>query len=195
MKTLQTKSYIFRVEEEDGKVVLYVVASHVFGGKWNLINESNPWQGTDSLVGSYGGSAKILASCREQTLDDIKAYIERRKDEGKRQMESEAEKAEARRIEIEDEYRRVFSNEPTVTNADSVYVLLRYLNSKNWGSWVLPAMTIGYSCHQYDCDGRMATTIKLDEPIRVAGEEGTMFQYGAPRGHLAKYRRTVPIED
>ena len=55
-------------------------------------------------------------------------------------------------------------------------------------------MTIGYQCNQYDCDGKMATTIKLDEPIMVAGEMGTMFQYGAPRGHLTKYERIVDWE-
>jgi hypothetical protein len=80
----------------------------------------------------------------------------------------------------------------TETNADSVYVLLRKLNSENWGGWELPKMTIGYTCNQYDCDGKTATTIKLDSPIIVSDEEGTMFQYGAPVGHLRKYRRIAP---
>ncbi len=34
----------------------------------------------------------------------------------------------------------------------------------------------------------------LDRPIMVAGQEGTMFQYGAPRGHLTKYERIVDWE-
>lgn len=49
-------------------------------------------------------------------------------------------------------------------------------------------MTIGYSCHQYNCDGKTATTIKLDRPIMVYDEPGTMFEVGAPIGYLTKYR-------
>ena len=53
----------------------------------------------------------------------------------------------------------------------------------NWGVWKLPAMTIGYSCNQYDCDGKSAVTIKLDEPVNGY----TKLSYGAPRGHLTAY--------
>lgn len=50
-------------------------------------------------------------------------------------------------------------------------------------------MSIGYQCNQYDCDGRQATTIKLDTPIQYNGEMVYQFQTGAPRGHLNKYHR------
>jgi hypothetical protein len=53
----------------------------------------------------------------------------------------------------------------------------------NWGVWKLPAMTIGYSCNQYDCDGKSAVTIKLDEPVNGF----TNLSYGTPRGHLTAY--------
>ena len=39
------------------------------------------------------------------------------------------------------------------------------------------------------CDGKQATTIKLDQPIVVNDVPGTMFEVGAPMGHLTKYRR------
>lgn len=78
-------------------------------------------------------------------------------------------------------------------NADNVYVLLNYLNCRNWGAWgQLPRMSVGYSCNQYDCDGRTATTIILDRPIIVDGESGTRFEIGAPHGYLRNYRRIVP---
>lgn len=51
-----------------------------------------------------------------------------------------------------------------------------------------------YQCNQYDCDGKTATTIKLDQPISVGGRMGTQFVYGAPRGHLEKCERIVDWE-
>jgi len=63
------------------------------------------------------------------------------------------------------------------------------LNTVNWGVWHLPKMTIGYSCHQYDCNGKTATTIKLDTPIKYWDKPETMFVYGNPRGHLEKYSK------
>ena len=71
-------------------------------------------------------------------------------------------------------------------------IVLRYLNTINWGGWELPKMTIGYICNQYDCEGKIATTMKLDESIKLYeddNETGYMFQVGAPVGHLTKYRR------
>ena len=50
-------------------------------------------------------------------------------------------------------------------------------------------MTIGYSCTQYDCDGKQATTIKLDEPIEYDGKFLSKFEVGAPHRHLMKYQK------
>lgn len=76
------------------------------------------------------------------------------------------------------------------TTYENIGIVLRYLNTQNWGGWKLPKMTIGYACHQYDCDGKIATTMKLDEAIEVYdGEKESMFQTGAPHGHLQKYCR------
>ena len=53
--------------------------------------------------------------------------------------------------------------------------------------WSLPKMTIGYTCNQYDCDGRMATTIKLDKPISYDGRMLTEFVIGGGPRHLINY--------
>lgn len=56
----------------------------------------------------------------------------------------------------------------------------------------MPAMTIGYSAHQYDCEGYLATTIKLDELLsdeKLGITNETMFKVGGKRGHLNKYIR------
>lgn len=73
---------------------------------------------------------------------------------------------------------------------ENVKLLLRWLNAQNWGGWQLPRLSIAYSCNQYDCDGKTATTITLDEAIQTTDSEWhKAFVYGAPRGHLAKYER------
>lgn len=75
------------------------------------------------------------------------------------------------------------------SNFANIYLLLEYLNTQNWGGWELPKMTIGYSCAQYDCDGKQATTIKLDEPIEYDDELFSKFEVGAPHRHLMKYKK------
>lgn len=67
---------------------------------------------------------------------------------------------------------------------DNVRIVLGHLHSTNWGGWKLPAMSIGYSAAQYDCDGITATTMKFDSPIE--GEK--MFKVGGKSGHLNKYQ-------
>lgn len=57
------------------------------------------------------------------------------------------------------------------------------MNSQNWGLWKLPELSVGYSAHQYDCDGVTATTICLDEPV----DGRTKYKVGGRRGHLSQY--------
>ena len=75
---------------------------------------------------------------------------------------------------------------------DNILLVLKKLNSENWGGWNLPKLTISYRANQYNCDGVIATTIELSAPISDDEwniENETKFEYGAPNGHLAKYRR------
>lgn len=90
-----------------------------------------------------------------------------------------------------DDYNAVFTNPriATPSTIENIRILLLYLNDKNWGAWELPAMEIGYTCNQYDCDGRIATTITLDRRIDYRGRKEKRFVVGAPRGHLSKYQR------
>lgn len=81
---------------------------------------------------------------------------------------------------------------PIPATVDNIRLLALWLNEQNWGAWTLPAMTIGYSAHQYDCDGSMATTIELKTPIMFEDWTGevkpiTKFKVGGKRGHLEKY--------
>ena len=55
-------------------------------------------------------------------------------------------------------------------------------NSAHWLTFFNPDSKLKIQC-------KTATTIKLDGPIMANGQSGTMFQYGAPIGHLNNYRR------
>ncbi|MFA5689911.1 MAG: hypothetical protein WC959_12360 [Kiritimatiellales bacterium] len=73
------------------------------------------------------------------------------------------------------------------TTIENLSLVLEHLNTQNWGTWNLPQMTIGYSAHQYDCDGKQISTITLDRPIEFCGRMETRFKSGSKRGHLEKY--------
>ena len=197
MKVFKTTGVIYRVEVNiDGTLTIF---REYFSTKkmpyW--AKDGRQYNKTDLLIDEQGGIESLLSKCED--IDDIDNYIhdlnvekrairERASQERARQMESKMAKSKA-------DYERVFEGKDVVeSTAESIYILLAYLNTQNWGGWRLPKMTIGYSCHQYDCDGKTATTIMLDQPVKVAGRMGTMFEYGAPRGHLTKYQPIVDWE-
>lgn len=189
MKIFQTNTSIYSVRQnEDG--TLAVVREYFYkAAQWQ--KDGNPIQNAGMFISQQGGIDGMLARCRE--VDDLTASV----NEWNAQLQAEHENRHAAAMEcqakieqeIEADYERLFSGEVTETNEETVGALLRHLNLRNWGFWSLPKMTIGYACHQYNCDGKTATTIKLDSPIIVCGEEGTMFEVGAPNGLLTNYRR------
>lgn len=196
-KIFRTKRVIYRVEQnENGTLDIY---REYFSLKnmdhWE--KDGRPFRNAGSLVITAGGIDGLLGQCEDVEdidgmiagLNEVKAEIRRKANaERLRQQTDAGNMAEA-------EYRRLFEGVDVVeTRAETVYVLLRYLNTRNWGVWSLPKMTVGYRCNQYDCDGRTATTIMLDRPISVGGKMGTRFVYGAPVGHLMEYERIVDWE-
>lgn len=72
---------------------------------------------------------------------------------------------------------------------DNIRVVIRFLSSQNYGVWDLPKMEIGYSANQFDCDGKIATTMTFDKPISIDGRMCSKFVVGAPAGYLTKYVR------
>ena len=196
-KIFKTRRVIYRVEKnENGTLDIYL---EYFSLKnmdhWE--KDGRKFDNAGSLIITAGGIDGLLSQCEDvEDIDAMIADLNEVKAEIRRKASIERTRQHlALETMVADEYFSLFSDKDIVeTNAKSVYVLLRYLNTKNWGTWRLPKMTIGYQCNQYDCDGKTATTIKLDQPIKVAGEMGTRFVYGAPRGHLEKYERIVDWE-
>ncbi len=86
----------------------------------------------------------------------------------------------------------LIANQPIESTVENIRIIANYLNEQNWGGWSLPKMTIGYSAHQYDCDGSSAVTITLDKGIsdeELEIKNVRKFKVGGKRGHLEAYRR------
>lgn len=156
--------------------------------------ENSIWN-AGQVISSMGGIKGVLNRCNEEiTLDEFKARLQAAKEASIAGRKAAAQAAEERRIKecqeaLMDYDALVETGTPIATNIAAISIILRYLNTQNWGGWNLPAMAIGYRCNQYDCDGVMATTMILDEPIEVDGEMVSRFVFGAPRGHLVNYYR------
>lgn len=187
MKRLETKkSRYWVIENEDGTLLI----TH---DKRNSIDNAG------LFILQMGGVETIKARLQGEdlTLEQAEAW----EAEHARQCAIAAQQAKERAKQKETEkYEKAKHNYEALlatsqdgvipTTYENIGIVLRYLNTLNWGAWELPKMSIGYSCHQYDCDGRTASTMKLDKAIEIyEGEKESMFQVGAPHGHLTRYRR------
>lgn len=121
----------------------------------------------------------------EEAYSQFCDFCKRRHEKNKIQKEEAKQSLEADFKALEEEIKegKVFE-----ANIENIRRILLYLNSMNWGVWRLPKMSIGYSAHQYDCEGRQASTITLDEPINYFGEKVSKFKIGGGRLHLTKYK-------
>lgn len=186
MKILKTKNYYFGIElNADKSLNITAEYQHIGNGKW-ISCHSMPWPDAAALIGSVGGVDKVLVRCED--IDDLAALVEGRNAANiasrERRAAADAEKAQNKFLRISEDYEKAFVGKEVVESTlANIAILLKYLNTMNWGVWKLPAMTIGYSCNQYDCDGKSAVTIKLDEPVNGY----TNLSYGVPRGHLTAY--------
>ena len=160
-----------------------------------------PYQNAGALIKSFGGVEEFWKHCRtleewDKIDNEYKIYSEQRKIRIDNEKKMRQERLEKERQEITETYGKMVSAGPVEATYENIYVLLRYLNKKNWGSWDLPKMTIGYSCHQYDCDGKTATTIQLSKHIEIPYSDrehgfSDHFVIGNPRGHLEMYTRII----
>lgn len=148
---------------------------------------------------------KLLEIAKEQTLkyigkaeatrEDVIEFVKKKRAERMENLKLKAKQME-QRSELKHQACEILINQRIEhgggvleSNPANICLLLEFLNTQNWGGWELPKMTIGYSCAQYDCDGKQATTIKLDEPIEYNGKLVSRFEVGAPHRHLMKYQK------
>lgn len=178
MKVLKMKSRILVVNQnQDGSLL--------------ITHNNKPIDNAGSFIVSLGGIEAVLARCTECTEEEF-ASVEllrrlKEKEKKDRAAASARQKQERAKV-IEMAYKEAFGGQDAAeTTISNIRLLLRYLNTMNWGMWQLPKMTVGYKCCQYDCDGKVATTITLDRPIDYEGEMVTKFKTPSPRGHLRDY--------
>lgn len=189
MKIFRTKRFIYRIEEnENGTLNIFreYTKNMDFWQK-----DGSLYQNAGLLITQEGGIEALLSKCEE--IVDVAQFVHNLNVEKKAIREAAKAMLMNQTLneiaKAKEAYEAAFSQEVTESTPENIYTLLRYLNTVNWGVWHLPKMTIGYSCHQYDCDGKTATTIKLDTPIKYWDKPETMFVYGNPRGHLEKYSK------
>ena len=191
MKIFKTKRVIFRIERnENGTLNIF---REYFSTKnmdfWQKDGRLYPNAG--QLINQEGGIEALLSKCED--IEDIVQYVHDLNVEKKairdaasaQRMNQTLKEAEM----AKEAYEAAFNQDVTESSPENIYILLRYLNTINWGIWRLPKMTIGYACHQYNCDGKTATSIKLDTPITYWDKPESMFVYGNPRGFLEKYSK------
>jgi hypothetical protein len=146
-----------------------------------------------AVIGSLGGVAAFLEKTisKDEFEKRLSAWYEENSPERvKERIMREAKRRVIVNATCRTEYYELLEKGlPIETNYVNIGVVLRWLNTMNWGAWELPLMSIGYKCNQYDCDGKQASTMVIDEPIEVCGEMVDRFVVGAPRGHLSKYYR------
>ena len=188
-RRLQTSTRILWVKEnEDGSLF---ITDDFEKSIWNAGLLINQLGGIDKVKNRLQGE-ELTKEEAKTYIQERRAYIaEMKKNQAKRQVEKEIEIAKQRKANYESLLERS-ENGIIETTYENIGIVLRYLNTINWGGWELPKMTIGYICNQYDCEGKIATTMKLDESIKLYEDENetvSMFQVGAPFGHLTKYRR------
>lgn len=148
-----------------------------------------------SLINSQGGIDAFLSKCVQSEKSAQEIAKERNiqavitKDERLKQKEINDKANEEYERSIINSYNELVKLEVIPSTVENISVMLHYLNTQNWGIWELPKMEIGYSCNQYDCNGKTATAIVLDKPINYDGEMISRFETGAPRGYLNKYTK------
>lgn len=177
MLKLQTNTRIYDVEKNTD-------------GTLTISCDGKPIQNAGSFIIQMGGIDNVLLKCKDYTPEAWKQELISLRTHKELAQQLTINLKEAVIVNHAVAYQAVFGNGNAVdTTIDNITVLLNYLNDNNMGCWTLPKMDIGYSCNQYDCDGTVATTIKLDKPIEYDGKMVDKFQVGAPIGHLIKYSR------
>ena len=159
-------------------------------GKLSIKINGEPFIHAGSLIKSYGGVKNVLAMCEESGLSTSERSMLQEKINKIRKVENETNKRrslERMREIITENYKNLKKNEPIESTVENIRIVLAYLNTKNWGVWELPKMTISYKVAQYVCDERTASTMTLDEPLEIEGEKVYRFSIGAPRMYLTNY--------
>lgn len=155
-------------------------------------DELQPVSNPGMFILSCGGVTKLINMCipvEGSPIEYAKNYFAKLEAEKARQRELSKQIKEKINDEIIRQYKEL--PHPIPATVDNIRIVGRWLALSNWGSWSLPQMSIGYTAHQYNCDGKTAVTITLDEGISdtdMGIVNKNKFAIGAPIGHLSNYQ-------
>lgn len=177
MKVIKTNTRDVKVTvNEDGTLSLL-----------DLTNGCKPMPNAGAFIVGAGGIDEVLRRCEEMNEDEYLADVAARKAAKEAAKAKSAQERMGYAEKLKAEYNTTFAGETTESNIDNITLLLRYLNTMNWGSWKLPKMSIGYKCAQHDCGGQLATTIVLDRPLQYDGRMVKAFKVGGGANYLRNY--------
>lgn len=180
----------------------YLLKSYYMIAEWDCVEE-NPIKVVFSTaprtynLGTFIGQFKSKTDAWQHLMSqlDVSDFLAERGclslDEWYlKKKEQRLKEADLRVSRHKENYEKLVSQYEVIpTTPETISIVLAYLRYVNWGGWDLPKMSIGYCCAQYDCDGKTAVTMILDQPIDYYGELVSKFVKGAPVGHLMKYHR------
>ena len=151
--------------------------------------EGNEIKNPGLFVNTMGGIDEILRRCQqtEKSAKEVADGIEAAKAAKKA---ANALRIEAEKATVIKDYEALKSEGTIETTSKNIKIVLRYLNTQNWGLWELPTMSIGYKVCQYQVgknEENTATTITLDTPILYNGKRASKFVVGAPVRYLPLY--------
>lgn len=188
----QTKKKVFEVRSEKNGVYLYDENGKPDLNGWGKIcsytPENTPVEERIKEFLKHTEKVKtektFLEYLKSQEKDE-KSIFERIRVARKKSAEGKKNKDLLDLEEAKNSYLQLVGKGKINVTEENLKIVMNYLRRVNWGGWSLPAMDIGYSANQYDCDGKIAVTVTLDKPLNGVKK----FQMGAPRGHLEKYKR------
>ena len=155
-----------------------------------------------AIIKQRGGVADFLSHCieDERSYNEFKGDVELVKKKQKEYRDAmRLQNANAEKTSVANAYNEMLSKygmsigniDKSIgidATRDNLYALMRYLRTIPLSQWQLPTLSQGYSANQYDCDGKIAVTITLNEGILSDDFKIIKrLQYGAPMGHLTNY--------
>ena len=132
-------------------------------------------------MGNFEGHADNIA----QAIAMFKVYLKQSLAEKKIRNAEISARFELEKKERIKKFEQKIKNGSIEATIENIRSLAEWINQGK--SYNFPKLNMGYSTHNYNCGGKIATTITLDNPISHNGKLETKFVYGAPIGHLTKY--------
>lgn len=155
-----------------------------------------------AIIMQRGGISQFLAYCieDERTYDEFSKDVQLIKQKQREyRAEMRLQNANAEKVAVANAYNAMLANYGmSIANIDksikidatrdNLYTLMRYLRTIPLSQWQLPTLSQGYAANQYDCEGKVAVTITLNQGILSDDLKIIKkLQYGAPMGHLTNY--------